>query len=60
MQPVKNFPLNIVEEPIALRMFIKYFERRNNLFYKFVKAVKSSNSLLDLIKKVINYIRKYF
>lgn len=58
LKTVNKFPQNIVEDPIALKLFTKYFERNKNIFFKFLKALKSSRSIFDLTKKIINYLRK--
>ena len=55
---INKFPKNIIEDPIALKMFIKYFERKQNFFYKVINSVSSSRSIFDLIKKIIKYVRR--
>ena len=58
LKTVNKFPHNVIEDPIALKLFIKYFERNKNLLFKFRKALRSSRSIFDLINKIINYFRK--
>lgn len=60
LKTVNKFPQNIIEDPIALNLFIIYFKRNSNIFLKFLKALRSSRSIFDLTKKIINYLRKSF
>ena len=55
MQTIKDFPENISEDQFALKKLTKYFERRNNFFFKALKALRTSNSIYDLIRKICIY-----